>query len=98
MNQVHRRDSAPADINSHNLKNDILRHIEFTLGTDPHRPDSFSCFLGLAYSLRDRLIRRWMDTQRSLYDTLSKRVYFLSLEFLPGRFLKNYLISLDMVA
>ena len=98
MTEILPRDTPPADLDSKILKNDILRHIEFTLGNDPHRPDSFSCFLGLAYSLRDRLIRRWMDTQRSLYDTLSKRVYFLSLEFLPGRFLKNYLISLDMVA
>jgi starch phosphorylase len=50
----------------------------------------------LAYSVRDRLIDRWIESQRSLYDTLSKRVYFLSMEFLPGRFLKNYLISLGM--
>jgi len=79
------------------LKNDILRHIRFTLGNDPDKPDKFACFMGLAYSVRDRLIERWIKTQRSLYDTLSKRVYFLSLEFLPGRFLKNYLISLDML-
>jgi starch phosphorylase len=97
MDETRRQDPSPDEANSKNLKNDILRHIEFTLGNDPHKPDSFSCFLGLAYSLRDRLIRRWMETQRSLYDTLSKRVYFLSLEFLPGRFLKNYLISLDML-
>jgi starch phosphorylase len=81
------RDSAsrePAD-----LKNDILRHIRFTLGKDTYRPDKYACFMGLAYSVRDRLIDRWIKTQRSLYDTLAKRVYFLSLEFLPGRFLKN---------
>ncbi len=98
MEKTRPSDTSPVEANAKNLKNDILRHIALTLGNDPHRPDRFSCFLGLAYSLRDRLIRRWMETQRSLYDTLSKRVYFLSLEFLPGRFLKNYLISLDMVA
>ena len=79
------------------LKNDILRHIRFTLGKDTFRPDKFACFMGLAYSVRDRLIDQWIKTQRSLYETLSKRVYFLSLEFLPGRFLKNYIISLDMI-
>ncbi|MGB5617608.1 MAG: glycogen/starch/alpha-glucan family phosphorylase, partial [Desulfobacterales bacterium] len=97
MDETRRQGPLPVETKSKSLKSDILRHIEFTLGNDPHQPDSFSCFLGLAYSLRDRLIRRWMETQRSLYDTLSKRVYFLSLEFLPGRFLKNYLISLDML-
>jgi len=97
MDETRRQGPLPVETNSKSLKSDILRHIEFTLGNDPQQPDSFSCYLGLAYSLRDRLIRRWMETQRSLYDTLSKRVYFLSLEFLPGRFLKNYLISLDML-
>jgi starch phosphorylase len=78
------------------LKNQIRRHICYTLGNDPKKPDKFACYMGLAYSVRDRLIRRWIMTQRSLHDTLAKRVYFLSLEFLPGRFLKNYLISLQM--
>jgi glycogen phosphorylase len=78
------------------LKSDILRHIEFTLGRDPQTPDQYACFMGLAYSIRDRLVERWIKSQRSLYDVMSKRVYFLSLEFLPGRFLMNYLLSLNM--
>jgi len=78
------------------LKSSILRHICFTLGNDPDKPNKFSAFMGLAYCVRDRLINNWIQTQRALYDTLAKRVYFLSLEFLPGRFLKNYLISLKM--
>jgi starch phosphorylase len=84
---------APA---SNTLVNDIRRHISFTLGNDPDKPSKYACYMGLAYSVRDRLIERWIKTQRALYDTLAKRVYFLSLEFLPGRFLKNYLISLQM--
>jgi starch phosphorylase len=78
------------------LGNDIRRHISFTLGNDPDKPSKYACYMGLAYSVRDRLIERWIKTQRALHDTLAKRVYFLSLEFLPGRFLKNYLISLQM--
>jgi starch phosphorylase len=76
---------------------DIRRHIQFTLGTDPRKPDRLACFTGLAYAVRDRLIERWIQTQQSLSDTLAKRVYFLSMEFLPGRFLRNYLTSLDML-
>jgi starch phosphorylase len=74
----------------------IRRHICFTLGNDPDKPNKYACYMGLAFAVRDRLIARWIRTQRELYDTLSKRVYFLSLEFLPGRFLRNYLISLQM--
>jgi glycogen phosphorylase len=81
-----------------NLIDQIRRHICFTLGNDPDKPNRYACYMGLAFAVRDRLIARWLRTQRELYDTLSKRVYFLSLEFLPGRFLKNYLISLQMEA
>jgi starch phosphorylase len=78
------------------LKESVLQHIFFTMGNDPMKPSKYTAFMGLAHSVRDRLIWRWIKTQRALYDTLAKRVYFLSLEFLPGRFLKNYLISLGM--
>lgn len=78
------------------LKDNICRHILATLGADPSRTSKYNCFTGLAFSVRERLIRQWIDTQRACYDNLAKRVYYLSLEFLPGRFLKNYLISLGM--
>ncbi|HSW38857.1 MAG TPA: glycogen/starch/alpha-glucan phosphorylase, partial [Acidobacteriota bacterium] len=68
-----------------------------TLATDPRMTDKYACFMGLAYSIRDRLVERWMKSQRALYETMAKRVYFLSLEFLPGRFLMNYILSLDLL-
>ncbi|NLD39080.1 MAG: glycogen/starch/alpha-glucan phosphorylase [Desulfatiglans sp.] len=82
------------EISNSNFRDDIYRHIQSTLGNDPSRPDNYSCFMGLSYSIRDRLIEKWIKTQRSFYDTFSKRVYYLSMEFLPGRFMMNYLTSL----
>ncbi|MBF0203093.1 MAG: glycogen/starch/alpha-glucan phosphorylase [Desulfamplus sp.] len=79
-----------------NLKDDIYRHILSTMGADPCKPNRYCSFTGLAFSVRERLIQHWIETQRACYDNLAKRVYYLSLEFLPGRFLKNYLISLGM--
>jgi starch phosphorylase len=78
------------------MKEQILRHIQFTLGCDPSQPDRYSCFMGLAHAVRDRLIEPWIRTERALDATLAKRVYYLSMEFLPGRFLRNYLTSLEM--
>jgi starch phosphorylase len=79
-----------------NLEKDISRHIISTMGDDPSRQNLYSCFTGLAYSVRERLITRWLKTQQSCNDSLCKKVYYLSMEFLPGRFLKNYLVSLGM--
>ncbi|NCC26407.1 MAG: hypothetical protein EOM25_14605, partial [Deltaproteobacteria bacterium] len=69
------------------LPDDILRHIEATLGYEAHPPNKYRYYNGLAYSVRERLIRGWLDTQRAYYDSMVKRVYYLSMEFLPGRFL-----------
>ena len=78
------------------LKHDVFRHIMSTLGSDYYPPRKYLYYKGLSYSIRDRLIERWIKTQRSYYDSVAKRVYYLSLEFLPGRFLLNYITNLQM--
>jgi len=78
------------------LAADIQRHIVTTLGHELYGKDKYRYFNGLALSIRDRLINRWLNTQRNYYDTMVKRVYYLSLEFLPGRFLMNYLTNMCM--
>ena len=83
-------------IRSDSLKHDIQRHVMSSLGYDCQPPRRFPYYKGLAYAMRDRLIERWLMTQRAYYDTVAKRVYYLSLEFLPGRFLMNYITNLKM--
>ena len=61
------------------LTEDIRRHILSNLGNELYPPDTFRYFSGLAYAIRDRLIKLWLHTQASYYDTLSKRVYYLSM-------------------
>ncbi len=78
------------------LKQDIYQNIKSNLGLDPEEMNRYSCYMGLAYSVKNRLIDKWIQTQKTCKDTLSKRIFYLSLEFLPGRFLKNYLISLGI--
>ncbi len=83
-------------LRSKSLKHDMQRHIISTLGNDywPRRKDTY--FKGVAYSVRDRLIERWIKTQRAYYEATSKRVYYLSMEFLPGRFLMNNIINMQL--
>jgi glycogen phosphorylase len=78
------------------LTDDIHRHIVSTLGDEVYGRNKFRYFNGLAYSIRDRLVQMWLNTQRDYYDRMVKRVYYLSLEFLPGRFLMNYLTNMGI--
>ena len=46
--------------------------------------------------MRDRLIERWKDTELFFDKGHTKRVYYLSLEFLMGRSLTNALSNLHL--
>jgi starch phosphorylase len=76
------------------LREDIVKHIASTLGHDPGFADPYYFFKATAHAVRDRLVDRWINTQRSYYSKEAKRVYYLSLEFLPGRFLRNNISSM----
>lgn len=86
----------PVEIMRKTLKEDIQRHVAMTLGSDPYPPRKDTYYLGLCYSVRDRLLGKWLDTQRAYHDSITKRVYYMSLEFLPGRFLMSYIQALGM--
>jgi len=79
------------------LKDDIRRNMVALLGNDPRSKRKFSYYNALAYSVRERLVDLWMRTQSDYYDSMAKRVYYLSMEFLPGRFLMNYLTNMGIV-
>jgi hypothetical protein len=49
-----------------------------------------------AFAVRDQLIERWMKTTRAQYAQDSKRVYYLSMEFLVGRTFGNALLALGL--
>lgn len=72
----------------------ISRHHLSNLGRDYSRPDLFSLYQALAFSLRDRLVGNWIKTQRSYYNQRAKSVYYLSLEFLQGKSLGSNAMSL----
>ena len=78
------------------LKREILKHISSTLGHDPSFAKTYYFYKAAAQAVRDRLVDRWITTQRSYYNKEAKRVYYLSLEFLPGRFLRNNVIKLGI--
>ncbi|MBU1232044.1 MAG: glycogen/starch/alpha-glucan phosphorylase [Proteobacteria bacterium] len=78
------------------LKKNILHHVMSFQGRDPERAGKSDIYKALAYTLRDILTEKWIDTQKAYYDKEKKRVYYLSLEFLIGRSLSNAIINLGI--
>ncbi len=89
-------DKPPANEQPEHLIEDIQHHIMSYLGNDFKPPRKDTYYYGLSLSIRDRLIEQWLKTQRKVNDQRAKRVYYLSMEFLPGRFLMNNILKLDL--
>jgi glycogen/starch/alpha-glucan phosphorylases len=53
-------------------------------------------YMALAYTVRDRLLSRWLRTMKTYEEQNVKSVYYLSAEFLMGRHLGNSLINLEI--
>ncbi|MFZ2325240.1 MAG: glycogen/starch/alpha-glucan phosphorylase [Ignavibacteriaceae bacterium] len=83
------------DPKSFSISNQFAEHLEFTLVKDRYTVTGDDAYYALSLAIRDRLVRRWIRTQRVYQDKGVKRVYYLSLEYLMGRLLGNALINLD---
>jgi starch phosphorylase len=78
------------------LKNSFVDHLEYSLAKDEYSATQLDYYKSLALTIRDRLFERWIETQQTYYNKSSKRVYYLSLEFLIGRTLDNAMINLGL--
>jgi starch phosphorylase len=83
-------------IDAETLKAEILDKLTYAVGKDPIVARNHDWLAATILAVRDRAIDRWMDSTRSAYRTSAKRVYYLSLEFLIGRLLRDAMSNLGM--
>ena len=79
------------------LRRAFADHLQFAQAKDEHTATALDRFFAVAYTVRDRMMRRWIQTQQAYYKSDAKRVYYLSLEFLLGRALENNLLNLGLL-
>lgn len=72
----------------------FAERMKFMIARDVHTATDFDTYAALAYAVRDQIVDRWFRTQSHYYEADSKRVYYLSLEFLLGRLLVQNTINL----
>ncbi len=84
------------DMSESQVEKDLHRHFEFTLGRDEQGKSRFYLYSALALTIRDRLVERWSYTRKRHLENNSKRIHYLSLEFLMGRTLNNAMLNLDL--
>ncbi len=78
------------------IKRSFSSNLQYALAKDQYTATERDNFMALGIALRDRLVERWILTQQSYHKKNLKRVYYLSLEFLIGRLLGNYILNLGL--
>ncbi|MGB3403839.1 MAG: glycogen/starch/alpha-glucan phosphorylase [Microcoleaceae cyanobacterium] len=78
------------------LKRAFADNLFYLQGKDESIATPTDFYMALAYTLRDRLLNRWLQTFKTYMDKKAKIVYYLSAEFLMGRHLGNSLINLHI--
>lgn len=74
----------------------FVKYLKYERGKDEYSATPLDCYLSFAMAVRDILLDRWLVTQPQEYQKDSKRVYYLSMEYLIGRSLGNAILNLDI--
>ena len=86
----------PNDDDIDEVKSAVLAKLALAVGKDPTTAVDRDWFVATALVIRDRVMHRWLASDRESQAKGRKRVYYLSLEFLIGRLLGDVLGNLGL--
>ncbi len=78
------------------LRQAILRHVTYSLGSTLEELSPRERFFAIALAVRDQMVDSMLKTEQRYRKADTKRVYYLSMEFLIGRSLSNNLLNLGL--
>ena len=73
----------------------LLDNMYYILGVNIKFATLWDIYMALSYTVRDRLIDRWIRSRQEVRDQRVKVVYYLSAEYLMGRQLSNNLLNIN---
>jgi len=86
----------PARLDPEQFRRDLLDHLLYTCVKERSESGPIDLYRAMAYTVRDRLVQRWLATQRTYRERDVKRVHYMSSEFLTGRSLGLCLVNLGV--
>lgn len=79
--------------NTGSLKKAIVYKLIFAIGRSPEEASQRDWLNATLFAVRDLVTEGWISTANDYREANSRRVYYLSMEFLIGRTLSNALIA-----
>ena len=86
----------PRSADPETLAREIVDRLTYRVGKDPKVAKPHDWLQAVILITRDRAIEHWMSATRETYVEGTKRVYYLSLEFLIGRLMRDAVSNLGL--
>ncbi len=86
----------PERVDPEQFRRNLVEHLLYTCVKERGDAGPVDLYRAMAHAVRDRLVVRWLATQRTYERRDVKRVYYLSSEFLTGRSLGLCLVNLGL--
>lgn len=87
----------PKSYDAARLAADIVDRLTYRIGKDATVATQDDWLTAVILVVRDRVVAKWMESTRDTYRREGKRVYYLSLEFLIGRLMRDAMTNLGLV-
>lgn len=78
------------------LKREIIKHLQCLLAREQKSATTHDWLVAVAMVLRERVFERFITTQQKHHSKDVRRIYYMSLEYLPGRLLSIIAQALDL--
>ncbi len=91
------REAPRTGISIEALKQGLLDNLFFVQGRFPDVATPNDYYQALAYTIRDRLLKNWIETAATYKEQQSRTICYLSAEYLPGPHLGNNLLNLGLM-
>lgn len=88
---------APRSSRPEILAEEIIERLTYRIGKDAKVAKPHDWLTATILVVRDRIIDKWMESTRKVYETGAKRVYYMSLEFLIGRLMRDAVSNLNLM-
>jgi starch phosphorylase len=79
------------------LKESYLNHLTLSLAKREDKATMLDRYKALSLSIRDLLVKKWIDTKERYEVENPRTVFYISLEYLIGRMMGNTMINLEII-
>jgi starch phosphorylase len=88
---------APRQVDPEVLAHEIVERLTYRIGKNAEAAKPHDWLHAVILAIRDRVIDAWITSTQKTYEEEGRRVYYLSLEFLIGRLMRDAASNMEML-